>query len=139
LPSSAELHLVLRHPEDALHLTGQQLSWLAMALCQDPRCSLQGVLEDIRSEAAQLWSFETEAGETLMLVVTRILHHELCDTFEIQLCGGHRLRDCLKLLPELEAHARFLGCKLVELRGRPGWHRVLREYSLRGIALEKEL
>lgn len=139
LHSSAEIRLVLRHPEDSVCLSGQHLGWLALALREDVRGSLQGVLDDIRSEVAQLWSFDTAAGETLMLVVTRILHYELCDTLEIQLCGGHRLRECLRLLPELEQHARYLGCKMVELRGRRGWERLLGDYTVRGIALEKEL
>lgn len=134
--SSADLQLVLRHPADARHLTEQQLGWLSLSLRGDPRVSLQGLLMDIAVEAAQLWSVEV-SGDVLLLIVSRIVHYELCDAFEIQLCGGRRMRECLELLPELEKHAKALGCKLVELRGRPGWQRLLPQYEMRGVALEK--
>lgn len=137
--SSAELCLVLRHPAEARHLTQQQLGWLALGLRQDPRVSLEGLLESIETEDAQLWSVETEGGECRVLLVTRIVQYELCDCFEVQICAGVGLWSWLHLLPELEHHARELGCKYVELRGRPGWLRVLPQYSARGIALEKEL
>lgn len=129
---------MLRHPEDARGLSDQELGWLALAMRGDPRVSLGSVLEDVALEEAQLW--EVRSGDQpLMLIVTRIIHYELCDVFEIQLCGGTRLRECLRLLPELERHAYALGCQMVELRGRAGWQRVLDGYRVRGIAFEKEL
>jgi hypothetical protein len=137
--SRSSVELVLRHPEDARHLSDQELGWLSLALRGDPRGSLDGLLEDIELEEAQLWSVKDDHGETLMLIVTRILTYELCDTFEIQLAGGTRLRDCLQVVPDLERHARNLDCKLIELRGRPGWQRLMRGYRMRGVALEKEL
>ena len=138
-PSSAELRLVLRHPQDARHLSEQQLGWLSLGLRGDARCSLQGLLEDIELEMAHLWSIEDAQGVAAMLIVTRIVEYELCDAFEVQICGGTRMRECLRLLPELEQHARNLECKYIELRGRPGWQRMLPEYSVRGVALEREL
>jgi hypothetical protein len=135
----ADLKLVLLHPEHARYLTEQQLGWLSLGLRGDPRGSLQGLLDDIELEAAQLWSVSDDEGGSVALLVTRIFERELCCTFEIQICVGSGLRDWLHLLPELEQHARNLGCKMVEMIGRPGWQRVLPQYRMRGVALEREL
>lgn len=137
-PSSAELQLVLRHPDDARHLTEQQLGWLALGLRGDPRISLTGLLEDIELGMVQLWAVQS-GTETLALCVTRIIEYEMCDCLEIQICGGVGVRRWLHLLAELEQHARNMECKMIELRGRPGWQRLLPGYQVRGIALEKEL
>lgn len=135
-PSSAELQLALRHPEGAL--SQRELGWLALALRQDPRVSLAGLLSDIREERAQLWAAEDWQG-THALCVTRIGRYERCDVLEVQLCAGAGIRRWLHLLEQLEGHARALGCQRMELQGRRGWARVLPGYSMRGIALEKEL
>ena len=136
--SSAELQLVLRHPDDARTLTEQQLGWLSLGLRGDPRVSLTGLLEDIEIGMAQLWAVQ-RGDDTRALVVTRIIEYELCDCLEIQICGGVGMWDWMHLLGELEQHARNMECKMMELRGRPGWQRMLPGYRVRGIALEKEL
>lgn len=137
-PSSADLRLALRVPWSVGELSERELGWLALALREDPRGSLSGLLGDIQGERAQLWAVEDGQG-THALVVTRIGRYELCDVLEIQLCAGSGMHHWLHLLRDLEAHGRALGCRLVEVRGRRGWERMLPEYALRGIALEKEL
>lgn len=135
---SVEPRLVLRSPSAVDSLTQQELGWLALALRGDPRTSLPGLLADIREERAQLWVV-AEGCETLALVVTWIGRYERCDVFEIQLCAGTGMHHWLHLLGELEGHARALGCRLIELRGRRGWERLLPDYAFRGVSLEKEL
>lgn len=129
---------MLRRPESVRDLTQQELGWLSLALREDPRVSLVGVLGDIRDERAQLWAVEDWQG-TQALVVTWIGRYERCDVLEIQLCAGSGMHRWLHLLGELEGHARALGCKIIELRGRRGWERLLPEYEFRGVCLEKEL
>ena len=46
------------------------------------------------------------------------------NTLRIWLAGG-RLNQMLPVLPDVEAFAKALGCKGVELEGREGWLRVL--------------
>lgn len=59
--------------------------------------------------------------------------------------GGHRLKDCLHLLPDFEAWAVEQHGKdgkiEMEIIGRPGWHRVLAKhgYALKAQVLSKRL
>lgn len=129
---------MLRPPWATAELTQSELGWLALALRSDPRGSLSGLLGDIREERAQLWAIEGWEG-TLALIVTRIGRYELCDAFEVQLCAGSGMARWLHLLRELEEHARALGCRMMELQGRRGWERLLPDYELRGVVLEREL
>lgn len=135
-PSSAEL--ILLPPEAADGLSEVQLGWLRSALQDDPRVSLAGTLEAVRAERAQLWGVRVGA-QLRALLVTWIGRYEQCDVLEVQLIGGEGMAEWLGLLPELERHACNLGCRLMELRGRRGWERVLPGYRMRGVCLEKDL
>jgi hypothetical protein len=137
--SPAELRLVLRRPEDVWALDEQQLGWLALSLRGDTRFTIWDMLRDIAAERAQLWAIEDDAGEATALLVTRLVQYARCSSLEIHLCGGRSIERWLGMLPELEQHARNLGCRFVELCGRRGWERILPEYAFRGVALAKEL
>jgi hypothetical protein len=54
-------------------------------------------------------------------------------------CGGEQRRHWLHLLADLESFARAEGCATVLILGRPGWRRVLPDYRVKNIILEKEL
>lgn len=137
--SSAELQLVLRHPDDARTLTEQQLGWLQASLREDPRYAVEDILRDVAEDCAQLWQVGFCSGRALALLVTRLVWYPRGCAFQIHLCGGENMAEWLHLLPELEQHARNLGCKFVELMGRRGWQRALPEYGFRGVGLSKEL
>jgi hypothetical protein len=54
-------------------------------------------------------------------------------------CGGRRLRNWVEALAPIEAYARDLGCRAIRIEGRRGWQRVLPDYRLAWICIEKEL
>lgn len=134
--SSAEL--VLCPPTAARSLTIQQQGWLVDSLRGDERNTLETLLADIEREMAQLWAVRI-AGEAQAFLVTRLKWYAQCCALEIHLCGGVGMSRWFHLLPELEQHARNLGCRYVELCGRRGWERVLEGYDVLGVTLAKDL
>ncbi len=46
---------------------------------------------------------------------------------------------CRSLVDEAEAFAKANGCTLSITEGRPGWQRVLKDYKLTHVTIEKEL
>lgn len=105
---------------------------------EDPRGTLEGILDEVEQEHAQLWCVLSDQ-EWCSVIVTRILHFDSCDVFRVQLCGGEQLHSWKHLMPDLEGHARDLGCSMIEILGRRGWGRVFPEYRERSILMEKEL
>jgi hypothetical protein len=53
--------------------------------------------------------------------------------------SGYQRERWLSLLDRLEAYAKAEGCALMRIFGRKGWHRVLPEYRVEHVVLEKGL
>ena len=58
---------------------------------------------------------------------------------EIVACGGEDLEKFLPLLKDLEEFARAEKCRAMRIYGRKGWIRVLKNYQLKAIVLERPL
>lgn len=56
----------------------------------------------------------------------------------VELCAGEGIK-CLPFLGVVEAWAKELGCTRMEIMGRKGWERVLKDYTFKSITLKKEL
>lgn len=61
------------------------------------------------------------------------------DMMEISACGGSGLKQFLSLLQRLEQFAMDEGCKFVRVAGRAGWQRILKDYKVRSVIIEKTL
>ncbi len=57
----------------------------------------------------------------------------------ISALGGHELDKMLPLMHKLEQYGRDEGCARMRVNGRKGWQRVLGDYELKQIVLEKDL
>jgi len=90
-------------------LSGRQLLWLA-------------------------WSGSIEAAATTELV--EINGHMVC---VLTACGGHQRERWLPLLAKIEQFAKDEGCECLRIFGRKGWERVLNDYRVEHIILEKQL
>ena len=90
-------------------LAGQQLLWLA-------------------------WSGQIEAAATTHLIKTRDR-----PVLVLTACGGHDRERWLPLLTKIEDYARKEGAKCVRIYGRTGWQRVLNNYRVEHVILEKAL
>lgn len=54
-------------------------------------------------------------------------------------CGGDDMRRWLPLLEQIEAYARNEGCSCVRIYGRQGWSRVLTNYEIKHVIIERPL
>lgn len=86
--------------------------------------TFRDVVDYLLSGRVHLWS------DTKAAVVTCI--HELPQgkSCTIWLAGGD-LDQCLDIETKIVEYAREQGCKVVEIHGRPGWSRVLKERGYR--------
>jgi hypothetical protein len=77
---------------------------------------------------------EIEAAAVTLL--TRTDRHLVC---LITALGGSNMERWLPLLSQIEDWARAEGAALVRVMGRPGWARVLKEYEVSNVVLERAL
>jgi hypothetical protein len=54
-------------------------------------------------------------------------------------CAGEDMQLWLPLLGKIEAYAKAEGCACVRIYGRKGWARVLKDYQVEQIVLERQL
>ncbi len=76
------------------------------------------------------WSGEIEAAATTHL------SDNVCT---IVACAGYYRERWLPLLGQIEAYARDEGCRAMRLFGRKGWERILKDYHVEHIVMEKAL
>lgn len=54
-------------------------------------------------------------------------------------CGGEDMMQWFPLLEKIEGYARDEGCDCVRIFGRKGWARMLKDYEMTNIVLERAL
>lgn len=96
-------------------------------------CYLAADLRDActRTEL-QLWlAADTETGEIVAAVLTRIAVYPRRKSLAVPWVGGRRMKEWLPQMSEtLEAFARHVGCDFMEGAARRGWLRVTGARSL---------
>ena len=102
--------------------------------------SLDTILERLTATSCQLWVAYSEK-EIIAACVTElptIGARKVCNVIS---CGGTRMDEWLGLsLPVIEAWAKSNGCTAMRFPEiRPGWQRVLKDYHLTKITMEKGL
>jgi hypothetical protein len=94
--------------------------------------TLDAVEQEIREGRAVLWPLERSA------VVTQIHSHPNGRVLRLWLAGGEMV-ELMRYMPAVDNYALAQGCIAVEIEGRPGWERVLKDYTKRRVILVKEL
>lgn len=92
---------------------------------------------DVLSGDQLLWlaiSDHIEAAATTFLVKTRNK-----PILVITACSGAARERWISLRHKIEAYAKAEGCSRVRLYGRKGWQRVLRDYRVEYVIMEKRL
>ena len=102
--------------------------------------SLDTILERLTATSCQLWVAYSEK-EIIAACVTElptIADRKVCNVIS---CGGTRMDEWLDIsLPVIENWARANSCTAMRFPEiRPGWQRVLKDYQLKKILLEKAL
>lgn len=98
--------------------------------------SLEEIFESLLLRERQLWiSGREKIG---CVLITRILNGHEKKTCLIELYAGNGI-ESMKFFDDIETWAKNLGCNHMRLSGRKGWQRLLKDYDLKKIILEKEL
>lgn len=89
-------------------------------------------IEQCRRDLAQFW----RSDDGKYSAVTEVIDTPRGRVFHMVASAGEFRRE---LVEEAETWAITRGCAKVLTEGRPGWQRVLRDYRLTNVTLEKEL
>lgn len=98
------------------------------------------ILTKLYCKEAQLWS-AFEEGVPTAVVITEIVTRETGDkACNIWAASGTGLNNWFAHLAMIEAWAKENGCKYVTVeRGRKGWSRLMKDYKVTHVTLEKEI
>lgn len=93
--------------------------------------TFEQVLEIVKRGDAQFWAFEDSA------IITEIIDYPQRRTLRFWLAGGNMKR-LLDVEPKIRKWSILYACKAVEIIGRKGWEKVLKDYEPTAIVLVKE-
>lgn len=96
------------------------------------------IANDLASGARLLWVAAT-VGQILGVAVTRLFETEDGKVCEIEACAGCDLQRWVGHLDGIEDYARREGAVRFDIKGRPGWKRMLPDYRVSQIMLSKRL
>jgi hypothetical protein len=98
----------------------------------------ESVLAALMTGAWQLWVVEDD--RMLLAVTTEIAEYPARSIASVELLGGERFDECLRLFPIIEAWAKECGCDRFVIHGRIGFAKKLKKYgyTLESVALVKD-
>jgi hypothetical protein len=105
---------------------------------RDDRSDVTRIVHDLRNGTALLW-LAWDGKAVCAAAVTQLNVANRRKFCTITTCGGRELKRWLSLISALERFAIAEGCTSVRIYGRRGWARVLPDYRLHSIVLQKEL
>ena len=89
------------------------------------------VIDIVKRGDAQLWALKDSA------IVTEIVSYPQRRTLRFWLAGGN-LKTLLEVEPKIRKWSILYRCEAVEIIGRKGWEKVLKDYEPTAIVLVKE-
>ena len=93
--------------------------------------TFEQVIEIVKRGDAQLWAFKDSA------IVTEIINYPQRRTLRFWLAGGD-LETLLEVEPKIRKWSILYNCKAVEIIGRKGWGKVLKDYEPTATVFIKE-
>lgn len=105
----------------------------------DDDVTLEGIQVDLLERKKQLWTATDQKINAVAL--TQIYSNSKSKVCLLFGCAGDDLSEWVGFMPVIEAWATSIGCDRMELRGRTGWVRVLKNngWVVEQVVLRKEL
>lgn len=97
------------------------------------------LIAQLRDGTRLLWLAVDENQHIVATMMTQLFPMRSGMVCKMMECGGERLHEWKHLRAEIEQYAKREGCVRVMLEGRPGWSRVMHDYSVVSVALEKRI
>lgn len=135
MPSSVDLVCV--PPVDVSKIWPQARLLIKSAIEHTGLSDFDHIESQVLSGDQLLWlaiSDHIEAAATTHLIKTRNR-----PVLIVTACSGAQRERWLSLRHKIEAYAKAEGCRCVRLYGRKGWERVLKDYSVEYVIMEKVL
>jgi len=101
---------------------------------------IEDVFDDLALDNKQLWLVDCD-GKFVATVITHILEYPRKKTCEICYLGGNNMLNSVSDIKHIEVWAKHQGCKDIQIIGRRGWLRALKDegYLERYTTIGKEL
>lgn len=103
------------------------------------RYRLVDVFAALIKQDMQLWVAGNEDGSVKVCAITEVIDYPSMRVANFFLVAGEEREGWLHHLESVEEWAREKGCVKLELRGRKGWEKVLKDWNMSQIILEKDL
>lgn len=113
------------------------LDWHLSSFCRNGDTTPDRLLEEVARKKRQLWV--GMRGEEILVAALTEVGPDLLQTFRVTHGAGEDRDSWVHLLGDLEAWAKSIGCKRMEVVARPGWERVLKDMKKTHVILEKRL
>lgn len=134
---SSSVDLVCVDPSNVQQIWPQARLLIKSAIEHTGLSDFDQIESQVLSGDQLLWlaiSDHIEAAATTHLVKTRGK-----PLLVITACSGSGRERWISLRHKIEAYAKAEGCSRVRLYGRKGWQRVLRDYRVEYVVMDKEL
>jgi hypothetical protein len=94
--------------------------------------------DDILHGHGLLW-LACDGPKIIAAMTTSLVRTDSDKVCILTACGGSAMADWLPLRTKIEAYAKAEGCSRVRIYGRKGWARVLKDYQVEQVVLERRL
>lgn len=95
--------------------------------------------EQLAAGTRLLWVVVAKESKIVAAMLTQLFEMRSGRVCKMMECGGSRLHEWKSFRSEIERYAKAEGCVRVIVEGRPGWSRVLTDYRVMGVVLEKRI
>lgn len=97
------------------------------------------ILEQLKYGTRLLWLAVDGQGRIVAALLTQLFEMRSGRTCKVLECGGEKMRTWVHLRAGIEEYAKREGCGRVIVEGRGGWARMLPDYRMIGVTLEKRI
>lgn len=97
------------------------------------------ILEQFKYGTRLLWLAVDPAERIIAAMTTQLYDMRSGKVCKVLECGGEKMRTWLHLRAGIEEYAKREGCGRVIVEGRGGWARLLPDYRMIGVTLEKRI
>jgi len=98
------------------------------------------VLELLRNGTYTLWvAIDPVSNKVIVAATVEFVYYPRDKVCRVVTVGGERLNDWIHHLTTLEEWAKKQGCTYMDMYGRRGWIKILKDYTEDCVLLRKEL
>jgi hypothetical protein len=102
------------------------------------RWTVEDVMATLFAGQSQLW-LSVRDGKPEAALVGKIVNYPRMNVYFVHFLGGCGMRKWYRLLPEIERWAKLHGCSELDMMGRKGFLRALKDWSPSWVCMRKPI